>query len=235
MYYAYPSLLTNPQTGVNNSSSTKVNGSNELGDLRKLEAISYPDLDDNPATNVSKPKSSESKENFVNSYIPDVPTKTNSSERNSNIYASNSTIVHDVPKNVGIVPVDRSTKPIRTISGQKIANGTAIVNIATPGSNHSSDVVNHAEKTDTKVQEYSQALDSAIKSAKDVLSKEKEVDDLTEKLNSASVNEELVNKLREKELEIDGFRKRAEDRNEEMVSSYSISLSLYTRLHLLNL
>lgn len=223
MYYAYPSLLTNPQTGVSNASSNKVNGSNtDLGVLGKLEAISYPDLDDNPP-NLSKPTSVEGKNTNVNNFGSDVPNRVSSSNNNSNAnFSKNINIVNDVPKSGGIVPVDRSTKPTRLNSGQKLPNGVANETVVVTSDltihNNLGESTVASEKTEVKVKEYSQALDEVIESVKDVVNYEKEILDLKEKVNVQTYDKELENMLREKELETENLKKLVEIRNAELVN-----------------
>lgn len=224
MYFTYPSLLTNPHPGVSNASSNKVNGSNtDLGVLGKLEAISYPDLDDN-SPDLSKPASVDGKNTIVNNFGFDVPNRVSSSNNNSNAnFSKNLNIVNDVPKSGGIVPVDRSTKPTRLNSGQKIPNGVPNETMAvTSDLNIHNNLVEStvgSEKTEGKVKEYSKALDEVIESVKDVVISEKEILELKEKVNVQAYDKELENRLREKELETEKLKKVVESRNVELVIS----------------
>lgn len=189
MYYTYPFLLTNPQTGVANSS--KANGSGSSLDTKGLDDIAYPDMDD------PKPRVE---------LIPSV-------DLNTNVPTSNFiTSGVDVPKNV--VSVDRSTKPTR-----KVMNGTGgHTEVSSEMANLQIDN-NNAEKTDAPVQQYTKVLDEVIKDLQGVTRIESEVSDLQEKAMTEKNNEELAKRLAEKEKEVEELQKLIASRNEQLVSA----------------
>ncbi|CAL8109144.1 unnamed protein product [Orchesella dallaii] len=199
MYYTYPNLLTNPQTNVN--ATNKQNGSNGDVDLRKLELISYPDLEDaNVAPKSYKPVDGPE----INSI------SLNNAEHDKNLFANSSyPNINDVPT-VGGVHVDRSTKPSRA-NLQKVPNGSASV----APSATSISTIETPDKTDTKIKEYSAALDAVIESTNETIKSEKEAKALRE-LADKELDAELQNKLKAKEVETDSLRMQLDARNEQL-------------------
>lgn len=209
IYYTYPNLLTNPATASANAA--KVNGSaSDILDHRKLESISYPNLDEaSPNTN-SRQHNSDLKKNDVN--VNNVPASNGSNHH----VPSTSSDRMDVPKSSGGISVDRSTKPSGySSSSHKIPNGfdsdshQVIVN-------RPSEISSETDKTDQKVKEYARALDAMIESSQDAVKKEKEMDELKEMVER-NQNQQLVTQLQDKQVEAEQLRKDLEKRNDEMV------------------
>ncbi|ODN00955.1 Ubiquitin carboxyl-terminal hydrolase 8 [Orchesella cincta] len=219
MYYTYPNLLTNPQTNVN--ATTKQNGSTDV-DLRKLESISYPDLEDTTVTPKSyKPldgpeTNNISLSNFEHDRISSAPSS----------YPN----INDVPK-IGGVHVDRSTKPSR-LSSQKVPNGPATVASTIAISTNES-----TDKTDIKVKEYSEALDAVIESTNETIKREKEAKALRELAAAKEeLDTEMENKLKAKEVEAESLRTLLDTRNEQlsqMKSQYESVLREQKTKHIL--